>query len=491
MPIRLPCTRRTPAALLLAGLLFLPLFAAPKLPAGEDDSCPAQGCDHYRHSPDAAAKSSAKLVRVTYQVADLVVPIPGVVLIPDGATVADGLKSSSAKTTEDQLIKRITGTVEPRSWSNMGGAGTIDYHPLTMYLIINQTPEIQEQILDLLNSLRRLQDQQVSLEVRFLSVDEALARRLIREGKEGAGSEPVDPADPSLRVTFLSGEQAGRLLEAAQADPKTNVMQAPKATVFDGQTSSIDVTEPKPFVTGVSLRMGSNGSAAFQPTVEEIPVGLRMTARPVISADRRFVKVGLNVNLTSLDKIVADTTPIGFSYTLKGKAPTAFTQLLQTPSVSRLALDGAISIPDGGTALISGWRREHEARVESGLPMLSEIPYLNRLFKSVGYHRETECVLMMVTPRIIIEEEKEEVQTSYVEQASFPCKGAPERSAAPARFKQAEAAELVAKYHRACAEGRDAEATRLAVQALAIDPTCFHADGGPALPCESSPAKDR
>lgn len=490
MPIRLPCTRRTPAALLLAGLLFLPLFAAPKLPAGEDNSCPAQGCDHCRHSPDAAAKSSAKLVRVTFQVADLVVPIPCVVPVPDGATVADGLKSS-AKTTEDQLIKLITGTVEPRSWSDLGGPGTIDYHPMTMGLTINQTPEIQEQIQDLLNSVRRLRDRQVSLEVRFLSVDEALVRRLVLEGKEGAGSEPVDPADPSLRVTFLSGEQAGRLLEAVQADPKANVMQAPKATVFDGQSSTIDVAEPKTFVTGLSLRMASNGNPVFQPTVEEIPVGLRMTARPVISADRRSVNVGLNVNLTSLEKSVADATPIGFSYTLKGEAPTAFTQLLQTPSISRLALDGAFTVPDGGTALISGWRREHEVRVENGLPMLSEIPYLNRLFKNVGYHRETECVLMMVTPRIIIEQEKEEVQTSYVEQASCPCEGASERCTAPARFKQAEAAELVAKYHRACAEGRDAEATRLAVQALAVDPACFHADGGPALPCESSPSKGR
>ena len=340
MPIRLPCTRRTPAALLLAGLLFLPLFAAPKLSAGEDDSCPAQGCDHCRHSPDAAAKSAAKLVRVNYQVADLVVPIPSVVQIPDGATVADGLKSS-AKTTEDQLIKLITGTVEPHSWSDVGGLGTIDYHPLTMGLVINQTPDIQEQIQDLLNSVRRLRDRQVSLEVRFLSVDEALVRRLVLEGKEGAGSQPVDPADPSLRVAFLSDEQASRLLEVVQADAKANVMQAPKATVFDGQSSTIDVTEPKTFVTGLSLRMASNGNPVFQPTVEEIPVGLRMTARPVISADRRSVNVGLNVNLTNLAKSVTDATPVGFSYTPKGEAPTAFTQLLQSPSISRLALDGA------------------------------------------------------------------------------------------------------------------------------------------------------
>ena len=46
--------------------------------------------------------------------------------------------------------------------------------------------------------------------------------------------------------------------------------------------------------------------------------------------------------------------------------------------------------------------------MESGLPGLSDIPYLGRLFKNIGYSREKECVLILVTPRIIVVEEKEE-----------------------------------------------------------------------------------
>ena len=60
----------------------------------------------------------------------------------------------------------------------MGGQATIEYHPMTLSLIVNQTTDIQEQIQDLLASLRRLQDQEVAVEVRFISVTEDFFERI-------------------------------------------------------------------------------------------------------------------------------------------------------------------------------------------------------------------------------------------------------------------------------------------------------------------------
>ena len=160
------------------------------------------------------AQASGKMQRVTYQVADLVIPIPnasasptmqtgvgayaptplsGPYSLPPGTAVGSAAGgafrlgrrqrdrdagATPPQTREEQLIKLITNTIEPRSWSDLGGSGTIDYHPLTMGLVINQTPDIQEQILDLLNSLRRLQDQEVALEVRFISISDDFFERI-------------------------------------------------------------------------------------------------------------------------------------------------------------------------------------------------------------------------------------------------------------------------------------------------------------------------
>ena len=44
--------------------------------------------------------------------------------------------------------------------------------------MITQTPDIQEQVAELLASLRRLQDLQVTVEVRFITIDEAFYERI-------------------------------------------------------------------------------------------------------------------------------------------------------------------------------------------------------------------------------------------------------------------------------------------------------------------------
>ena len=125
----------------------------------------------------------------------------------------------------------------------------------------------------------------------------------------------------------------------------------------------------------------------------------------------RCLKLKLNVDLSSLDEPKADLIPVQVPTASPSKPDGgAFTQLLQHPRITRLALNGDLAIPDGGTALISGWKRDQEVRNEIRTPILSDIPYINRLFTNVGYGREKQCVLMMVTPRVIVSAEEEETK---------------------------------------------------------------------------------
>jgi type II secretory pathway component GspD/PulD (secretin) len=86
--------------------------------------------------------------------------------------------SAAKDTMQEQLMALITNTIEPKSWANQGGQGTIDYYPLTLALAINQTPDIIDQIAELLAALRRLQDQEVAVEVRFISIAEGFYERI-------------------------------------------------------------------------------------------------------------------------------------------------------------------------------------------------------------------------------------------------------------------------------------------------------------------------
>jgi tetratricopeptide (TPR) repeat protein len=64
-----------------------------------------------------------------------------------------------AGTPEARLVKLITGTVAPRTWAEMGGPATIDYFPPSKALVVNQTADAHEQIIDLLTKLRLRQEE--------------------------------------------------------------------------------------------------------------------------------------------------------------------------------------------------------------------------------------------------------------------------------------------------------------------------------------------
>ena len=56
-----------------------------------------------------------------------------------------------------------------------------------------------------------------------------------------------------------------------------------------------------------------------------------------------------------------------------------------------------------------GVKRLREGRNMAGVPILNKLPYISRLFKNTGVGRDTESLMLMVTPRIIIQEEEEEL----------------------------------------------------------------------------------
>jgi type II secretory pathway component GspD/PulD (secretin) len=221
----------------------------------------------------------------------------------------------------------------------------------------------------------------------------------------------------TMGLAFLSDIQVFLFMEAAQGDTRTNVMQAPKITLFNGQTSNITVTDFQLFVTNVLVLM-QQGQFIFAPQVQQVPFGVQLTINAVISADRRFVRMSLTPNLTNtasstvpLFPIVTPIFPL-FDGTATGQ-PIVFTQYIQQPVISNVTVNTTVAVPDGGTVLMGGLKRLSEGRTEYGPPVLSKIPYIDRLFRNIGYGKETESLLIMVTPRIIIGEEEEERQTGY------------------------------------------------------------------------------
>ena len=69
---------------------------------------------------------------------------------------------------------------------------------------------------------------------------------------------------------------------------------------------------------------------------------------------------------------------------------------VQLPTFSFTTVSTTVSVPDGGTILLGGIKRLREGRNEHGVPMLSKIPYVNRLFKNTGTFRPYKNKILLV-----------------------------------------------------------------------------------------------
>jgi hypothetical protein len=186
--------------LALAALLVTPLVARPQ----ETTSRPSRPAEN--------------LMPVTYAVADLVVPIDYLDVPADG--------DQKGKTKEEWLIRMITRSVAPTTWENAGGPGTVQYHPLGMSLVVRQSPEVHARIRNLLETMRRVQNVEVAVEMRVVEVDNDFFLKKIRPHL----SERTKDGD-----TLLNDLEVYALLEKAALQASVNVLQAPKVTVFPGQ----------------------------------------------------------------------------------------------------------------------------------------------------------------------------------------------------------------------------------------------------------------
>ncbi len=284
-----------------------------------------------------------------------------------------------------------------------------------------------------------------------------------RQGSFTAGVPQFGGFDPNvgLNVGFaiLSDIETFFLINASQGDKRNNLLFAPKITLFNGQIATVTDTVQRPFVTSLIPTVGFF-SVGFQPQITVLPEGVQMTVQAVISADRRYVRLTVIPSFTAITDVqtfsfigaaggsttsgtattgataggqnafgggfgqtgfggIGGIAAVGVSTSgastsgtsTSGAAGVASNQqiTIQQPVFEIVSVATTVSVPDGGTVLLGGIKRLREGRVMNGVPILNKLPYISRLFKNTGVGRETESLMLMVTPRIIIQEEEEQL----------------------------------------------------------------------------------
>ncbi len=220
-------------------------------------------------------------------------------------------------------------------------------------------------------------------------------------------SEAQPGAGGTFGIAFLSDLEVYLFLTAAQGDTRSNILQAPKVTTFNGAQASIINTEQLPYVASLIPIVGP-GAVAFFPQMASFPNGVQLFVTPVVSADRRYVRMTLSPQFTALISFTSISVPAAVGGTGLGGTGVPINATFNQPHFSITTTSTTVTVPDGGTVLLGGVKRLNEERLEYGVPILAKTPYINRLFRNIGIGRTTSSLMLMVTPRIIILEEEEE-----------------------------------------------------------------------------------
>ncbi|MDR0392553.1 MAG: hypothetical protein LBH59_11635 [Planctomycetaceae bacterium] len=247
--------------------------------------------------------------------------------------------------------------------------------------------------------------------------------------------------DSGLRMGFalLSDIEAYFFMNATQGDSRSNVLQAPKVMIFNGQMGSVVDSTQSPFVTSVVPVVG-DFAIGYQPIIAVLNDGQIMTVRGTVSPNRQYVRLTMNPRFNTITKVstfryvgdenttdsttsssgseASDGTAISDERrgTTKTSTRAASGVTIQQPIMASFSVQTTVSVPDGGTILMGGIKRLREGRIESGTPILDKIPFIQRLFMNTAIGRDTSSILMVVTPRIIIQEEEEEFTTGIRQQ---------------------------------------------------------------------------
>ena len=414
-----------------------------------------------------------KVVEI-YNIADLISPInsfPGVQLNLNASGVGGeeeeddgGDDEANLAIDPDRLQDLIKRAVDP-AWDD-DGENKIEAKQGTGTLIVRQTPEKQRLVRRLLDDLRKNTGVQVSIEARFITVENNFLQEIgvdlrgLGDDTGGVGvpgpgtNRPLDdfgitgtgvgtstaPAgvgtdagsgfffsdrngdtdvrgrvenlfdellgDPtvldntgglSFQFAFLDDTQLEAILRAVQKYERINTLIAPKVLVYNTQRAHLTVLNEIAYVKDFDVEI-AQAAVIADPIVDKVREGVVLDVRPIVSHDRRYVTLVLRPTVATLVRPIRT-----FTTSLAVGAAVTF----QLPELRKETVNTTVMVPDGGTLLLAGMKFAEEQTLESGVPILADIPILSFFFSRKGKSTNLRDVIILLKVKIVVLEELE------------------------------------------------------------------------------------
>ncbi|MBI3097915.1 MAG: hypothetical protein HYY93_06655 [Planctomycetes bacterium] len=373
----------------------------------------------------------------------------------------------------DELIELIKGNIAKGTWETAPNSIEIN----NGLLIVRHTPATQRQIQTLLSDLRRSTGMLVSIESRFLTVEEHFLHDVgidwrgldavtdrrqttmddfqnppynFFNAENNPGSNNAEPlagivssysggdiqlrsrienlltndqlisnffrtiysnaGGASLQFTLIDPTLVEAIIRAVERHQRARLLTAPRVTVFNTQRANIFVANQFTYIRDYDVEVAADAVIA-DPIPGTVQDGITLDVRPTISADRKYITLELRPTVAVLDPppVISGIYPL-FVQTFLGQntLQTLVARVqIETPRIRIQRVRTTVTMPDGGTLLVGGLTNVYDDRINSGVPVVSDIPIVSSLFDRKVEGKRKRSLLILIRAKIIIMEEEE------------------------------------------------------------------------------------
>lgn len=192
------------------------------------------------------------------------------------------------------------------------------------------------------------------------------------------------PAAAGLTMYGQINNYTDAFLSALESTNKFQVLQRPTVYTVNNRQATIEtgqrIAVPRSTLSSLDVDQGNNNQVVTA-NIDFEDVVLRIDVIPLINADGE-----ITLQIQQRNDDIVGSTVIG-----NDQIPTIGTQVLGT----------TVMVQDGGTVLLGGLISEDDRKNESGLPLMSSLPFLGRVFGSTQQNVARQELMIFIQPKII------------------------------------------------------------------------------------------
>jgi len=415
----------------------------------------------------SAEAAVEKMILEIYNVSDILATIPNFTgpdirvlnpeeLGPGGGGGPAPIPIGGEQTEEawgmDNLIELIKAATGESAWPD---GSMIEGH--RGQLIIINTRDTHKKIRQILEQFRRNFGMFVCIEVRFVSVRETLLEDVgidYRGIGNGAQWIPVNPPPPLmanttggtdpgigrrvpgrgreewvgriqnpwqdvfgrvidrpvtsglwLQSTWIEPFQLNAIMHARTEEIRSRILASGTVTAHNRQRVYLAVLNQRAYIADYDTS-GAGGLAPFEvgdPIIKNFQEGTVIEVQPIISSDRKYVTINVRATYSHLMTPTISTIHVNMGTIMRSVVDSP----IEVPEIGIDRVYTSTTLPDGGTALLGGLRQSFKRKYVSTVPIFGSIPILGWAFRSTGYVRDRQDLVILITARIVILRDEE------------------------------------------------------------------------------------